>query len=38
VQILVVWSLELAGGKPRTAELSIRVEAARPPEFHSHRR
>ena len=36
-QILAVWPLELAGGKPWTGEVSMRVEAARPPEPHSHR-
>lgn len=36
-QILAVWPLELAGGKSWTGEVSMRVEAARPPEPHSHR-
>ena len=36
-QILAVWPLELTGSKPWTAEVSMRVEAARPPGPHSHR-
>lgn len=36
-QILAVWPLELAGGKPWTGEVSVRVEAARPSEPHPHR-
>jgi alpha-amylase len=36
-QILVVWPLELAAGKPWTGEMSLRVEAARAPGLHSHR-
>jgi len=37
-QILAVWPLELARGKPWTEEVSMKVEAARPPEPLSHRR
>ena len=36
-QILAVWPLELAAGKPWTGELSLRVEAGRASEPHSHR-
>jgi 4-alpha-glucanotransferase len=36
-QILAVWPLELAAGKPWTGEISLHVEPARPAEFHSHR-
>ncbi|PYU27881.1 MAG: hypothetical protein DMG32_04550 [Acidobacteria bacterium] len=35
-QILAVWPVELAAGKPWTGELSLRVEAARPADLHSH--
>src|SRR4029077_205424 len=36
-QILAVWPVELVAGKPWTGEISLRVEAARPAESHSHR-
>ena len=36
-QILAVWPVELAAGKPWTGEVSLRVEAARPADLHSHR-
>jgi alpha-amylase len=36
-QILAVWPLELAAGKPWTGEISLHVKAARAAEPHSHR-
>ena len=36
-QILAVWPMELAAGKPWTGEISLRVEAGRASEPHSHR-
>ncbi|PYU28170.1 MAG: hypothetical protein DMG31_20760, partial [Acidobacteria bacterium] len=36
-QILAVWPLELAAGKPWTGEISLRVKAARAAEPHAHR-
>ena len=34
-QILAVWPMELAAGKPWTGEIRLRVEAARPANLHS---
>jgi len=36
-QILAVWPLELAAGKPWTGEVSLHVQAARRAESHAHR-